>query len=142
MIILVIINGVDLLLRKGSTLRYYFLVAVYFSFIVYLIYGFFQGINYQVKLDEDGIWYGYGKKQIGRIYWLSISSVEWCEPTRLAKNAFSIHHGMQVSGFSDWYTDYIELGERIIAECQKRNPNVEIDPKLIDELHRLKMMQK
>ncbi|MDO4712226.1 MAG: hypothetical protein Q4A75_09625 [Peptostreptococcaceae bacterium] len=60
----------------------------------------------------------------------------------MVKFCFWVRDEKQDIAFSDWYTDYIELSERIIEECRKRDPDAKIDSQIIKEPEQIKAMEK
>ncbi|MDO4712237.1 MAG: hypothetical protein Q4A75_09680 [Peptostreptococcaceae bacterium] len=93
-------------------------------------------------MDEEGITGSRGKRVEWHISWNSITGIRIGPRDKESKFSFWIEKGMLVKQINDWYADYIELSERIIEECRKRNPDAKIDPQIIRELEQIKAMEK
>ncbi|MDO4712208.1 MAG: hypothetical protein Q4A75_09535 [Peptostreptococcaceae bacterium] len=106
------------------------------------IYGFYDSYLFsrvRIYLDEEGIKrITKREKEWKSISWDKIKLIQLGDSSRMVKFCFWIRNEKEDVAFSDWYTDYIELSERIIEECQKRNPDAKIDPDVMKRLEQLK----
>lgn len=111
----------------------------YFIYYVYAMYQFYLISQVRVYLDEEGIKrITQKKKEWKSISWNRIRSIHLGESSRIVKFCLWVRDEKENVAFSDWYADYIELSERIIEECQKRNPDAKIDPDVLKRLEQLK----